>query len=174
MKPNIPDVALYRLFDRIINRSSLIRRDVDEKTLSKIRYLNANQREIRNLFGIELCRNLETLHLCGNRFTDISPLAMLPRLRYLDLSDNPQIDWTNLFVTFDSVEELELRNCGLETDEILLHFPNVRRVSLYHNRIPSIRILYQLKGLESVNLAQNPLSDEEMETFYNQTGCGPA
>lgn len=171
MNPSIPDEALKQLF-KTMNRSSLIRENVSVKTLSKIRYLNANQREIRNLIGIGLCKSLETLYLCGNRFTDISPLADLPSLRYLDLSDNPQIDWQGLAVSFPSVKELELRNCRIETDKILLHFPNLRRVSLYHNRISSIRTLYFLPHLESVNLDHNPIPEEEVEAFYNKTGCG--
>lgn len=171
MDIKIPDENLVLLLDEVINRHSMRKRELNQKVLSKIRYLNANYRGIGDLSGIENLVNLETLYLSWNSFRDLTPLSKLPKLRRLDLSGNPQIDWAGLDVTFDSVEYLDIRSCMIESDEFLKHFPNLKEVSLYNNRIRSINMMYNLERLESVDLRHNSVSDEEIEVFINHTGC---
>lgn len=52
-----------------------------------IRYLSIMDNELTDLSGIEVCTELDTLHLSSNyRLTDISPLAKLKKLKKLNLS----------------------------------------------------------------------------------------
>lgn len=172
MDVHIPDVELFRGLERVINPPSVRERLLDKNTLAAIRHLNLNSRKIEDLSGIEWCRNVEVLYLAHNAIQNISPLEHLSKLRLLDLSGNPHIRWTGMSKPLLSVEQLFLRSCELQNDLILQMFPNVRQVSLFHNKLEQIEYLYDLKHLESVDLLHNPIPVDEKEIFYNQTGVG--
>lgn len=168
----IPDIELQKGLESVINSWNLRIRPLDKKTLSSIRFLNLNSRNIQDLQGLELCEKIEALYLSDNQLKDISILTKLTRLRILDLSMNPTIKWRSLSNPFYTVEELFLRSCELKNDMILELFPNVRQVSLFHNNIRHLEILYSLPNLESVDLSHNPIPLIEREIFHNQTGVG--
>lgn len=56
--------------------------------------LRATEKAIKELSGIELVYQLESIQLRGNRITDITPLANLKNLHSLDLEENPIADIT--------------------------------------------------------------------------------
>jgi len=168
----IPDPNLRRVLEKMINPPSLRNRSLSEKTLKKVRHLYMDNEKIRDLSGIEWCKNVESLYLMDNPIEDLSPLYALKKLRILDVSRVPYIRWWQLTEPFSSVEELYLRSCELESDSLLRLFPNVRIVSLFHNHIEHIDTLYSLPHLESVDLRHNPIPDTAVEAFHNHTGVG--
>lgn len=172
MEIKISDQNLRLALEKEVNPPSLIEREINKKSLSSIRYLNINSRDIKNLKGVEWCENLEVLFAAGNLFEDINPLLSLKKLRILDLSINPNIKWNLLNKPFYSVEQLFLRSCKLENDLALEWFPNVKRLSLFHNNIKHIESLYSLRHLEAVDLLHNPISISGIEFFHNSTGVG--
>lgn len=54
--------------------------------------LDASQKTIRSLEGLQYATNLKSLDLSGNQIQDLSPLKDLTNLTYLDLSDNQITD----------------------------------------------------------------------------------
>jgi len=57
--------------------------------IQDISYLYASDRGISDLTGIELLTSLYDINLMNNLITDITPLMMLPQLKYVWLSGNP-------------------------------------------------------------------------------------
>lgn len=172
MTLHIPDPALKQCLEREVNGSNLIKRELNEKTLANIRYLNCNSHQIQDLTGIEGCKNLEVLYLADNKLRDLVPLSNCNKLEILDLSMNPHICWNLLKKPFYSVKHIYLRSCHLMNDHVLNFFPKAIKVSLFHNQIQHIEQIYELALLESIDLLHNPISEEELEIFYNQTGVG--
>ncbi len=97
--------------------------------------LNAKDRGIADLGGIEQLTRLEVLDLYGNQVRDLSPLAGLRRLRYLDLGSN-------------RVEEVSA----------LASLKSLRVLLLAGNRVTDVSALAGLDSLQSVELTGNPLT----------------
>jgi internalin A len=65
------------------------REELTEELVAKeLRFLDAGDRQLRDLTGLEVAENLEVLVLRQNLIEDVSPLADLPNLVKLDLSSN--------------------------------------------------------------------------------------
>ena len=98
--------------------------------------LNAKDRGIADLGGIEQLTRLEALDLYGNEIRDLTPLSGLRRLRYLDLGSN----------RVEEVSPLE----SLKGLQVLL---------LADNAVMEVSALAGLDSLQSVDLTGNPLSE---------------
>lgn len=61
---------------------------IPQKKLEELEHLDANDRDIKDLTGIEKAMGLTTLHLYRNQISDIKPLANLTQLTELDLTSN--------------------------------------------------------------------------------------
>ena len=98
--------------------------------------LEAGQRDITDLTGLQYATNLENLHLWGNQIQDITPLANLTKLTVLDLAYNAVV----------SVQPL----AGLI---------QLRRLNLPINRIQDITPLAHLINLEFLYIRENLVTD---------------
>ncbi|MCY4603743.1 MAG: leucine-rich repeat domain-containing protein, partial [Gemmatimonadetes bacterium] len=122
--------------------------------------LNAANKGIRNLAGLEFATNLTTLWLEYNSISDVSPLAGLTRLRALDLSYNNISDISplrglTLLRALDlggnNISDISpLRRRGLT---YLIH------LDLEFNNISDISPLRGLTLLSRLNLEFNNISD---------------
>ena len=81
----VPEPALERALCQAL---SVDRENLTESLVAqKLRFLEVNDAQIRNLQGLALV-NLETLVLKDNLIQDLSPLSELANLRKLDLAGN--------------------------------------------------------------------------------------
>jgi len=81
----IPDRALEQVLRHAANKPLGY---LTERDLLGVVELNAAGWDIRNLEGLEACRNLTWLNLRSNKIQSISALTGLVNLRYLHLGDN--------------------------------------------------------------------------------------
>ena len=77
--------------------------------LARLRSLDASERGISDLSGMEYCTNLSFLYLFSNQINDISPLASLTYLRHLYIYGNQISDLSPL-----------VENTGLGEGDIVL------------------------------------------------------
>ena len=107
--------------------------------------LDARERNIADLTGLEYCSNLSELQLWGNEISDISPLADLTNLTSLVLGDNQISDFLPL--------------AGLT---------GLTSLSLHSNQISDISVLVDNNGLgegDEVDLRWNPLSEQSINEY---------
>ena len=122
------------------------------------RPINAKQKEVVDLTGLEYCTNLDTLNLAGNSVEDITPLSKLTKLRLLNLSSNEVEDISPL----GYLEELRwLSLWGNEVSDIghLAALKELTYLSLSGNNIEDVTPLAELDKLEYLRLNENPIED---------------
>ncbi len=116
--------------------------------------LQASQRDITDLTGLQYATNLEYLSLWGNQIKDITPLAKLTKLKDLDLAYN-----------------------AVESVEPLARLINLQRLNLTFNRVQDITPLANLAHLQRlyirVNLVTNitPLQGLNLIEFEYDEIC---
>lgn len=119
-------------------------------SLLTISRLDASNRGITRLEGIEALRHLVFLNLENNRVEDLSPLATLTKLRELNLGNNNITDLEK--ICFGALSRLPLRTLNLSH--------NVTRMKNGGEiRLSEVSLLGSLTALEKLELRDNHIED---------------
>jgi uncharacterized protein (TIGR03067 family) len=151
----------------------------DEK-LGNLYFLEADGKGIRDLSGLEKCKNLalikltknqiqevkplkdltnlQSLDLSGNKITDAAPLAGLTKLQYLELSHNQIRDLTPL-KGLTSLSALYLTGNKISDIAPLGSLGKLSSLSLGHNQIRDISTLTQVTRISTLELKDNQIED---------------
>ena len=165
---NIPDVNLRAAIEEALGKTSNARITAEEMlTLTR---LEAPNRSINDLTGLEAATNLEDLRLLHNSISDLSPLAGLTRVHRIWVGHNVISDLSPL------KDLINLASLGLEHNLISDLSPlegliNLRDLNLAHNATSDLSALAGLIKLEWVGLNENPLADlSPLSGLTNLTG----
>ncbi len=118
--------------------------------------LNARDRGIQSLTGLDYATNLDTLDLGGNQITDVSLLGYLTKLEWLSLSGNSITDLSPL----TSLTKLEVLNLNFNTISDLSPLTSLTKLEslhLYANSISDVSPLANLTNLKRLTVTGNPL-----------------
>ena len=159
--------------------------------MSRLTRLDAPDKGIKNLTGLEFATELDTLDLRNNRITAIDSLARLTSLTYLDLGGN-RITAIDSLARLTSLTTLNFRgnsiadisslsgltsltwlNLGANNIENISSLSRLIRLTwlnLYNNRITDISSLSGLTSLSFLNLYNNRIAD--ISPLVNNTGLG--
>src|SRR5262245_64086184 len=74
------------------NALRLPKPEFKDDDLAKLSVLHVNGKGIKDLTGLDKCKNVAEIKLAGNQITDLRPLHDLPQLQSLDLSNNKITD----------------------------------------------------------------------------------
>ncbi len=132
--------------------------DITADDMATLGALDADDRGISDLSGLEHAVNLRDLDLEDNEISDLSPLANLTALRSLDLEDNEISDLRPL------ANLTALRSLDLEGNEIsdlgpLANLTGLRDLGLEDNEISDLSPLANLTALRDLDLEGNEISD---------------
>ena len=165
---NIPDANLRAAIEEALGKTSNARITAEEMlTLTR---LEAPNRSINDLTGLEAATNLEDLRLLHNSISDLSPLAGLTRVHRIWVGHNVILDLSPL------KDLINLASLGLEHNLISDLSPlegliNLRDLNLAHNATSDLSALAGLIKLEWVGLNENPLADlSPLSGLTNLTG----
>ena len=99
----IPDAALRRYIEKVLKkrRGATI---TQAEMSSLVNLLDGHHLGIKSLIGLEAATNLQNVAFGFNAISDVTPLAHLPKMRYLYIRGNPLSD-----ASIDEIRALERR-----------------------------------------------------------------
>ena len=153
---NIPDANLRAAIAEALDKPQGARITRDE--MARLTRLDVNNKEIRNLMGLEQAKNLERIKFNHNQISDISPLAGLIRLRVVEVGENAISDISPLKGLIN-LEGLHLAHNFISDLSPLKDLTNLRWTNLGHNVISDLSPLAGLVKLEWIGLTDNLLAD---------------
>jgi len=122
-----------------------------------LRHLNLHFNQIRDLTPFVDLTNLRDLVLYGNSIGDLTPLAGLTHLTYLDLSGNSIGDLTPL-ADLTHLSRLHLSGNQITDIRPLAGLTHLSRLYLSRNQIPDVSALAELPQLTTLWIWSNPLN----------------
>ncbi|RKU33021.1 hypothetical protein C6496_22875 [Candidatus Poribacteria bacterium] len=133
-----------------------------EEKMQELTYLEAQNRGIADITGLEFATNLRELHLGQNPITDLHPLSNLTPLESLHIwslsPSTPNLDLrplTNLI----NLELLSLERNGISDIRLLAGLKKLRLLHLTSNQIGDISPLSGLTELRTLWIKENPITD---------------
>ncbi len=102
--------------------------------------------------------NLQNLTIIGNYVSDLSPLAQIKTLRYLNISNNPVADISAL-EGLDRLEALHMQQCNVADISVIENMPGLTALSL--GQIPCLDLspILKLQNLSFVEITGSSLQD---------------
>lgn len=154
--------------------------ELTENDLLSLTKLDAEFRNINDLSGIELAKNIRILILNYNEIEDISPLKSLSKIEYLDLSNNkikqlPYLDSlrkiTHLNINYNNINNIDsirylstltylsfIGNNVVNIDP-LNYLINIDTIFADENNIEIVPNISQLNKMKFLSLSYNKLSN---------------
>ena len=145
---HIPDPNLRAAIAEELGKSP--NAPITAEEMERLGRLDARNKGIRDLTGIQFAKNLQLLRLPTNQISDLSPLAGLVELVRLELSENPVSDMSALR--------------GLK---------NLNRLSMNHTSISDISLVRSLPSLTIFGFRDTYVSDlSPLRGSINMTALG--
>src|ERR1700719_4412593 len=117
----------------------------DEK-LQNVYILEAPGKDIKDLTGLEKCKNLAKITLTKNKISDLKPLKDLANLQSLELAQNEIKDLSPL-AGCKSLQYIELSGNKVEKIDALKDLTSLNSVYLGNNKIEDISPLAALNKM---------------------------
>lgn len=153
-----PDEHLRQAIREILKRKQIDKEEIDPADLKTVYFLDARNRDIEDLAGLEHCINLAEVKLSDNRIDDLSPLAELKNIQSLYLSRN-RIEDLRPLGNLAKLQYLEAENNKIASLAGLEALENLRALYISGNKISDLSPLSSLKKLTSLDLNGNDVED---------------
>ena len=153
---HIPDPHLRAAIAEALNKSPNAPIPVQE--MGRLGRLEANNRGIRDLTGLQFGTNLRFLRFEDNEISDLSPLASLINLRELWLHDNPLLDLSPVR-NLTNLTHLEVDTNELSNISAVRNLTNLVYLEVDHTLVFDISPISGLTNLTSLQLQNTLVSD---------------
>ena len=175
---DIPDPKLKKVIREILELPDEI--PITRQEMLRLYKLDAVDKGITDLTGLEYATFLEDAELDDNQISDLRPLTDLVHLENLDLNNNQIVDiyplvnltnLTNLRLIENQVGNIrplaglvQLEGLALDHNQItdlspLMNLPNLTHLGLNGNQIDDISPLANLTQLRNIGLSGNQIHD---------------
>ena len=153
---SIPDANLRAIIEERLGKAS--GDPITVVDMTRLTSIEADERSIRNLTGLEHAVRLERIELQRNSISDLSPLAGLVRLDNIKLRGNRITDVSPL------AELVNVDWLGLEENAIIDLSPlkglvKLNGIGLEGNPVSDVSSLASLISLEGIEARRTPISD---------------
>ncbi len=176
----VPDENLREVILEIKKKKQREGDEITQEDLQAIFFLDAHDRGIRDLTGLEHCsnlaearlaynhiadagplancKNLQSLQLAHNDLADVGPLGQLVKLQYLDIEHN-QIERLDGIETLQALTALYASHNRIAAIDPVAKLEKLWTLHLNHNQIKDIGPIAGLKRLDNLGLAHNEIED---------------
>lgn len=172
-KVEIPDYNLRRGICELMNYKDVDNAVITKRDLRRIRYLSPEVCQahdnsehgvrVKSLEGLQYAENLEKLSMVNQAFGDISPLANLTKLKYLDLRNVAKnghgIKDLSPLAKLTSLEYLNLFKAEPINVNELENLVKLKSLNLGAAKINSVSFASKMINLEYLNLEHNEFAD---------------
>lgn len=137
------------------------------KELPNIIHLDLSHNKVKNITAFtneELFVNLKYLDLKSNKFTEL-PAFKLPKLEYLDISDNKLEKVNEAWTGHPSLKIFKSIDNKFKTMAPFKAMPKLKELYLQNNAISSLLGCEGLDSLEKLNVRHNKIEKIEEEGF---------
>lgn len=160
--PPVPEGEVIQFKDQALQEAvrdalHIYSRDLFKSDMTILTNLDASDRGIENLDGLEYAVNLEELQLDYNSVRNLEPIAGLTNLLYLSVTYNNLSDISSL-ATLTNLGALMLDGNEISDISILSSFSELSMLSLQGNKIKDIQSLAGL-NIEYLNIGYNEIED---------------
>ena len=155
---HIPDPNLRAAIQQEIGNT------LTTNTMLNLTSLEAYERGITNLTGLEHATNLSELYLPDNSISDVSPLAGLTQLTALNFWDNSNISDVSPLAGLTQLTYLYLGGNSISDVSPLAGLTQLTYLYLEDNNISDISALTGLTQLTDLDLEENPLNNAALTT----------
>ncbi len=132
--------------------------DITDGDMTALRVLDADDKKISDLSGLEHAVNLRDLDLESNQVSDLGPLANLTSLWKLDLESN-QVSDLGPLANLTALRDLDLEDNQVSDLGPLANLTNLRNLDLEDNQVSDLGPLANLTSLRELGLESNQVSD---------------
>ena len=151
---DIPDPNL-----RAVIREHLQANEITKAVLStQLERLEAGDRGITDLTGLEFASELQSLNVALNRITDLTPISSLPKLTHLAIWGTP-ISNLEPLARLETLQVIDASGCRISDLTPLANLNNLIRLNLRDNQIKNIAPLAGLTELRELSLHHNEITD---------------
>ena len=151
-----PDPNLEAAVRDALNKPS---GDVTCADMQSLTELNARNRSIEDLEGLQNAVNLTSLNLAVNNISDLTPLEGLTSLTFLNLFSNDNVNDLTPLRRLTNLTTLGLALTDVDDLTPLQGLTNLEILGLANNRISDITPLQNLTNLTFLDLFENRVSD---------------
>ena len=172
-KVEIPDYNLRRGICELMNYKDVDNAVITKRDLRRIRYLSPEVCQahdnsehgvrVKSLEGLQYAENLEKLSMVNQAFGDISPLANLTKLKYIDLRNVAKnghgIKDLSPLAKLTNLEYLNLFKAEPINVNELENLVKLKSLNLGAAKINSVSFASKMINLEYLNLEHNEFAD---------------
>lgn len=141
-----PDANLAKIIAKTVTGSEDINVGVTESQLQSITILDASNKNISNLAGIEHLTNLQSINLSSNNLTNINQLVSMPKLESINAANNEISSTLHLTTPASAITTLDLRGNHI-TELDIENQPKLTNLYINELEVQSLT----LKNLESLD-----------------------
>ena len=152
----IPDANLRAAIEDTLGKAPGA--SIATQDMARLTRLEADERSIRDLTGLEYAINLERIEFRRNEISDLSPLAGLTRLNNIKLRGNRITDVSPLG-DLTNVDWLGLEQNTITDLSPLRRLIKLNGIGISGNPISDVSPLVSLTSLERIDAWRTPISD---------------
>ena len=153
---NIPDANLRAVIAETLDKQPNV--PLTRADMARLQRLNAHNRDIEDLTGLEFATNLQEIRANNNLIADVSPLAGLSRLNVIEFRENVIRDLSPLSGLIN-LRWLIVNGNLISDVSPVADLPHLVGLEISENAISDFSALAGLPKLQQIYFSNNPIAD---------------
>ena len=153
---HIPDPNLRAVLTEVLGISTGA--PITAEEMATLQTLQARNKNISDLTGLEFAKNLTVLNIRDNPLSDLSPLMGLAKLHYIHFQNTEVSDLSPL-ASLTKLREIQFRDTEVADLSPLSGLSNLEVINASETRITALAPLARLKNLQKLDTVHSDITD---------------